>query len=440
MIEVENAAAAVERRQLDVQSVNGGDELSTASSKKKSILPVKLPVVSVVPAKSQEEDTRDDKTAKESSDGRDDDQQSTTSSKKSICSIKTDYDGQSTTSSKKSIGSIKSAAAALLKKKVPSAEEHMGDDQSAKKSVGDETGSKRDAAAVSTAKETKEEERNNTAALTAENAPKVAKLREQVAAQGKLLEEKEEEIGELRNVVFMDSKHRELDKKRWEQKLKEAEQDKANRYQECIRMLALREPSTEKEMKRRRHALIKLEEKSHLPTTDMKEAMLRLKRLDKPSKGVVRMEKKIKSLEKEIDTIERRMEKLEESLASVLMEEYLHLEEDINVDDDSDDNDDDESSEEEMKGAGKSSWWWFGGGGGDDATSSASVEKEDGDEEMDDESSEEEEEEEAKEAGKSFWSRLFGSGGGDDATSSASTSLSESVGTDSVSTMSQSQY
>jgi len=54
------------------------------------------------------------------------------------------------------IGSIKSAAAALLKKKKePSAgaEEYMGDDQSAKKSVGDETGSKRDAAAVSTAME-----------------------------------------------------------------------------------------------------------------------------------------------------------------------------------------------------------------------------------------------------------------------------------------------
>jgi len=73
------------------------------------------------------------------------------------------------------IGSIKSAAAALLKKKkVPSAgaEEQMGDDQSA--------------------------------------------------------------IGELRNLVFMDSKHRELDKKRWEQKLKEAEKDKADRYRECV--------------------------------------------------------------------------------------------------------------------------------------------------------------------------------------------------------------
>jgi predicted nucleic acid-binding Zn-ribbon protein len=112
-------------------------------------------------------------------------------------------------------------------------------------------------------------------------------------------------------------------------------------------MLALREPTTEKEMKRRRHALIKLEEKSHLPTTDMKEAILRLRRLDKPSKGVVRMERKIKSLEKEISAIEHRMEKLEESLASALMEEYLHLEEDIDVDDDSGDNDDDESSDEE---------------------------------------------------------------------------------------------
>ena len=141
------------------ENINGGDELSTASSKKKSILPVKLPVV---PAKSQEEeDTRDDKSAKESSDGGDDD--------------KTEDGQQSTTSSKKSIGSIKSAAAALLKKKkVPSAgaEEQMGDDQSA--------------------------------------------------------------IGELRNLVFMDSKHRELDKKRWEQKLKEAEKDKADRYRECV--------------------------------------------------------------------------------------------------------------------------------------------------------------------------------------------------------------
>jgi hypothetical protein len=41
-------------------------------------------------------------------------------------------------------------------------------------------------------------------------------------------------IGELRNLVFMDSKHRELDKKRWEQKLKEAEKDKADRYRECV--------------------------------------------------------------------------------------------------------------------------------------------------------------------------------------------------------------
>ena len=54
MIEVEENAAAAVERQLDEQSVNGGDELSTASSKKKSILPVKLPVV---PARSQKEDT-----------------------------------------------------------------------------------------------------------------------------------------------------------------------------------------------------------------------------------------------------------------------------------------------------------------------------------------------------------------------------------------------
>jgi hypothetical protein len=165
--------AKTSRLSILTKNINGGDELSTASSKKKSILPVKLPVV---PAKSQEEeDTRDDKSAKERSDGGDDDQQSTTSSKKSICSIKTEDGQQSTTSSKKSIGSIKSAAAALLKKKkVPSAgaEEQMGDDQSA--------------------------------------------------------------IGELRNLVFMDSKHRELDKKRWEQKLKEAEKDKADRYRECV--------------------------------------------------------------------------------------------------------------------------------------------------------------------------------------------------------------
>jgi len=172
-------------------------------------------------------------------------------------------------------------------------------------------------------------------------------------------------------------------------------------------MLALREPTTEKEMKRRRHALIKLEEKSHLPTTDMKDAMLRLRRLDKPSKEVARMERKIKRLEKEIDTIEHRMGKLEESLASALMEEYPE---------------------------------WFGGGEGDDATSFASVEKEDGDEEMDDESSEEEEEEEEEvnEAGKSFWSKWFGGGEGDDGatSSSASTSPSESVAAASVSTMS----